>query len=102
MQKHKGSRKGQRVTHTPPEAPDLRGNSVAKISVHLRQQSIHLQTVTKKLQIIKIIMKIKTGTVVVKVKREMYVMSVWKKWKDKGESLLSDFTFKQGAANCSL
>lgn len=47
-------------------------------------------------------MKIKMGTVVVKVKREMYVMSVWKKWKDKGESLLSDFTFKQGAANCSL
>lgn len=47
-------------------------------------------------------MKIKTGTVVVKVKREMYAMSVWKKWKDKGESLLSDFTFKQGAANCSL
>lgn len=76
VQKHKGSKKGQRVTHTPPEALDLRGILTAKISVHLRQHSIHLQTVTKKLQIIKIIMKIKMGTVVVKVKCEMHVMLV--------------------------
>lgn len=78
MQKHKGSKKGQRVTHTPPEAPDLRGILAAKISVHLRPQSIHFQTVSKKLEIIKIIMKIKMGTVVAKVKREMYAMLVWK------------------------
>lgn len=42
-------------------------------------------------------MKIKMGTVVVKVKCEMYVMVSVEKLK--GQRRV-DFTFKQGAANC--
>jgi len=61
----KAVRKGQGVAKSSSEAQDLRGIVAAKISVHLRQQSIHRQTVTEKLHIIKV------GNVVVKVNHQM-------------------------------